>query len=136
MKHTWCLWTRDGTRYDHGSGAGRCTSWVEKFGGLYDLSHGDTVSVGLTPDRSMSVWVNKTEVSRVFTRLPQLPLWVVLDVWLEQVEVIQPGQNQPYCLSDILFIQTYCLSRPIVYQTIWFFKPYCCGFHYFRFIMS
>ena len=73
-----------------------CHPWIQRFGNKHEPSVGDTVSLTLCDDRSVSITYNDTQVSNVFRRLPRLPhgpLWVVL--WGPGMEIVQPRQLEP-----------------------------------------
>ena len=65
--------------------------WREMFGEKYSLSTGDILSVSLSGDRSASISYNDVRFTDVFTDLPQTPLWVVIEMGVDQLEVMQPG---------------------------------------------
>ena len=90
---TWCIHTYNGDMYINGhSTASR--PWRQKFGEQLELSDGDTVSLTLCDDRSVSITYNDTQVSNVFERLPHGPLWIV---WYtsNRMEIVQPRQLEP-----------------------------------------
>ena len=56
------------------------------------LSDGDTVSITLEKDRSVTRYINKQEMKCVFTDLPQKPLWVVIAMSVKKISLIQTGK--------------------------------------------
>ena len=53
------------------------------------LSGGDTISLTLCDDRSVSITHNDTQVFNVFGRLPHGPLWLVWVMNIGEMKVIQ-----------------------------------------------
>ena len=62
------------------------------FGARYNLSDGNTVSLTLEMDRSVSITLNKQKINNVFTGLPQKPLWVVIYMCVKKLSIIQTGK--------------------------------------------
>ena len=82
---TWCLWTWNGERWSNGVRSQLCTQWGQRFSDAHKLAAGDTVSVTLLRDRSVSITQNDTEVPAVFTDLPHTALWVVIKIGLKSL---------------------------------------------------
>ena len=87
----WCLSTITGERWIGGPESDRCHTWKEKFGGCHILSDGDTVSLTLELDRSVSITLNKQKINNIFIDLPQKPLWVVTKMFVKKISIIQTG---------------------------------------------
>ena len=96
MSDTWCVRTYDGFVCDNAEWVGYNNRVQEKFGNRVLLSDGDTVSVSLCGDRSVSISHNNTEVTQVFTDLPHTPLWVVIDITVYSIEAIPTGKQNHY----------------------------------------
>ena len=89
---TWCLDTENGERWIGGRRSEICHTWWEKFGDEHRLSDGDTVSLTLEMDRSVSITLNKQKITNVFIDLPQKALWVVIQMWVNEISLIQSGR--------------------------------------------
>ena len=75
-----------------GGEAGVCQSWRRDVSGTdHYLSDGDILCVSLCDDRSVSITYNNTEVTQVFTDLPDKPLWVVLEIVVSKLETVPTG---------------------------------------------
>ena len=92
---TWCLDTENGKRWIRGSKSEMCNSWREKFG--------DTVSLTLGMDRSVSITLNKQKINNVFTALPQKQLWVVIETCVRKISIKQTG-NKVYLLDECMYM--------------------------------
>ena len=89
MRHTWSMSTSNGFTVIDAYGCGYCDRWKDKFGDNNLLSDGDTVSVSLCGDRSVSISHNHTEVTQVFTKLPDKKLWLVIEMCVVKLEVAE-----------------------------------------------
>ena len=92
VRHTWCIASYDGEVYVDGRKQGVCRGWRRGFGYGHYLATGDTVSVCLGGDRSVSITVNHTQVRQVFTGLPHTPVWLGIHMLVNKIEIIQTGE--------------------------------------------
>ena len=81
--------------------AGFCQSWRRDVRGTHShyLSDGDILCVSLCDDRSVSITYNNTEVTQVFTELPDKPLWVVIWMRVRKMQIIHTGKIYPVKLN-------------------------------------
>ena len=63
----------------------------DKFSNLRFLTCGHTVSLTLHGDRSVTISYGNRRMTQVFTDLPDVPLWVVTHLYMNKLEIIQPG---------------------------------------------
>ena len=90
---TWSMDTDYGNLYTCMEGPVTCHMWRRTFGRGHKLSDGDTVSLRLCDDRSVTFTHRGTEVTRVFTDLPQRPLWVFIKTGVRRLEILQMGED-------------------------------------------
>ena len=88
MNSTWLLSTWSGNIWVDGEGPETSQPWKEEFGYTNALSDGDTVTVTLKTDRSLSIAHDETEVPHVFTGLPDVPLWAVFSTGVEKIQIV------------------------------------------------
>ena len=89
------MWTRDGETWRPGGDEGVCQHWQKDVSGAHhDLSDGDILSMYLCDDKSVSITYNNAEVPNVFRMLPDKPLWVVVLMGVNKLEVIQTGEDE------------------------------------------
>ena len=93
MDSTWCLDTYSANIYFNGCGM-QCDPWIKRLGHYHHLSVGDTLSLTLCENRYVSIKYNDTRVSNVFEHLPSGPLWVVMEMNIDKMEIIQPNQGK------------------------------------------
>ena len=94
MDKTWCIDITSGDMYINGQSTPG-PPWIQRFDDNHQPSVGDTVSLTLCDDRSVSITYNDTQVSNVFGRLPHGPLWIVLEAPGMGMKIVQPRQLEP-----------------------------------------
>ena len=89
MKQTWCLRTSFGDTWKDGREAGVCPKWRKTFGYEHSMSVGDTATIYLHGDQSVSIALNTKVIQSVFVEMPLVPLWAVIVVFVKKIEIIQ-----------------------------------------------
>ena len=93
MSGKWFIGTHSGEFWQDGRQYGRCAGWREMLGKatMHYLKEGDTVSVTLHQDRSVSVTLNKKQVKNVFNNLPDRDWWAMVYQWVPTLSIVQQG---------------------------------------------
>ena len=66
------------------------SDWTGIFGDKLRLSTGDALTLTLHQDRSVSVSYNNTQVTDIFTNLPDRDLWVVIAQDVKKMTIVEP----------------------------------------------
>ena len=90
MPNTWCMVTTGGQLYIDGVLAGCKTTKNGKFS--EELGYEEIVSLSLYGDRSVSITHIDSEVTQVFTDLPDVPLWVVIYKGVYKMDIVEKGK--------------------------------------------
>ena len=93
-----CFATHNATLWINGYKVGVCDKWQQAHGDRCRLRAGDTVSVTLCQDRSLSLTLNDTMVTHIFQGLVSKPTWVVVHLGMTRIEVVQTGRGVIYFL--------------------------------------
>ena len=94
MENTWCIDTYSGAIYIDGRFIHVCQGWTEKFGVNHRLQVGDKMSLTPRDDSTVSISHNDNRVQNVFQQLPDEPLWLVWEMNIPEMKVVQRCYEQ------------------------------------------